>query len=66
MNRRRMVAVPRAWDTLELMSLEYVTRDFGGAFFLAPRRSFSRFVFSFFAVLSEHLRQNQVSPLSDV
>jgi len=33
MNRRRMVAVPRAWDTLELMSLEYVTRDFGGAFF---------------------------------
>jgi len=34
--RRRMVAVPRAWDTLELMSPEYVTRDFGGAFFPAP------------------------------
>jgi len=34
--RRRMVAVLRAWDTLELMSPEYVTRDFGGAFFPAP------------------------------
>lgn len=36
MNRRRMVAVPRAWDTLEAMSPEYVNRDFERAFFLIP------------------------------
>jgi len=36
MNRRWMVAVPWAWDTLELMSPEYITWDFGGAFFLIP------------------------------
>lgn len=34
MNRRRMVAVPWAWDTLEAMSPEYVNRDFERAFFL--------------------------------
>lgn len=48
MNRRRMVAVLRAWDTLELMSPEYVTRDFGGAFFPVPDvRHFFSFVRAF-------------------